>query len=500
MPARSRLPLLVCALVAAGCSSSKDAGLELGAADSTSTGFPARLDVHPAGDSEIQPQSFPIADIAEGTVAVTMASSIVITGTVTGYEIAPMADVEVPGNANVPVQATVRAHLPGTIVDVSTSTDRDGEWQLELPAGQGYVLSVHPEVPAPLPLSVETDLSLLGSQRRDLELDAGVPVFGQVAQTDGAPLPDGAQARLRHDRSGVEGLPTTLSSDGRYLLRALPGEYTLIIDGERTSAMPTIELPLEVSQDDTGIEQNLSVGTLDLAFVEGRIFDAEGDDVDQVVVRFHADSLDGGLTVAATATHETTTNNDGEFRRGLLPGQWTVEVIPPFDDDGAASPLRFSLEVEPDQDVDLGNIELPRRTTAAGLVTDASGNPVSGAIVSFTERGFDGHTYSQTTRGDGQFTRRTPAVPMELTLVPPTPNTAVTRLVVEDPSDLPRLELDEGVPFSGKVEAEGAPLDFALIEVYDDGGAFLGSTVTNGEGSFQLRVLAAPDGLGDTGL
>lgn len=499
MPTSSRLRLWMWVVLAAGCGSSKDDGLDLGTADSSAFGFPARLDVHPAGDSEIQPQSFPIDDIAEGSVAVTMASSIVISGTVTGYEIAPMADVEVPGNTDVPVQAIVRAHLPGTIVDVSTTTDRDGDWRLELPAGQGYVLSVLPESPAPLPLSVETGLSLLGSQRRDLELDAGVPVFGQVAQSDGTPLPDGAQARLRHDSSGVEGLPTTLSSDGRYLLRALPGDYTLIIDGERTSAMPTIELPLEIDQDATGVEQSLSVGTLDLAFVEGRIFDAEGDDVDQVVVRFHSESLGGGLTVAATASHETTTNNDGEFRRGLLPGQWTVEVIPPFDDDGATSPLRFSLDVEPDQDTDLGNIELPRRTTATGQVTDASGNPVSGAIVSFTERGFDHHTYSQTTRGDGQFTRRTPAVPMELTLVPPTPNTAVTRLVIDDPSDLPRLELDEGVPFSGTVEAEGAPLDFALIEVYDDGGAFLGSTVTNGEGAFQLRVLAAPSGLGDTG-
>lgn len=485
--------------LATGCAADDKLAADFATFDTGSTGFAVRVDVHPAGDSELQPQSFTVPDIAAGSLLFEVAPTVTVSGRVTGYEIAPTASVVVPGNPGVAVQATVRAHIPDTIVDVSTTTDADGDWQLELPAGSGYVFSVLPSAPAPLPFSVETGVTLSGSQRRELDLPAGTPVFGQISQ-DGGALPEGSRARLRDVATGIEGLPVPLSSDGRYLLRALPGDYELVIEGETTSAMPRVALPLTVDDDVAGVEQNLNVGTLEVVYVEGRIFDMEGDDVDQAVVRFTSDDLHSQLTVEATGSHTTTTNNDGQFRRGLVPGSWTVEIMPAYEDDGVASPTRFSLELTPGSDQNLGRIELPARTQAQGQVVDSSGSPVSGAIVSFAERGFDGFTYSDTTRDNGQFSRRLPPVPMELTLVPPTPSSAVTRLVVDDPTELPRLQMQEGIPLSGKVSGTADPIEFALIEVYaDDDGAFLGSTVTDREGAFSVQVRAAPEGLGDTG-
>ncbi len=483
-----------------GCGSDKGSADAVAyAGDSSADGFAVRVDIHPSGSSNLQPQSFPVDDLNAGRLLFDLAPTVRLSGTVTGFDFAPLSSVTVPGDPDVPVISEVRARIPGTIVSTQTRTDAKGEWALELPAGTGYEFSVIPETPAPLPFYVEAGLAFSGSQRRDIALGAGVPIFGQVRQDDDGPLPEGTVARLRDRATGVEGPPHLLNSAGQYLLRALPGDYELIIEGEPTSPAPRIAQVLQVGADAPGVEVNLNVGHFDITYVEGRVYDAEGDDQEVAVVRFLADALDPRLTVEATALHETTTNSDGQFRRGILAGDWIVEIIPPYEDDGDASPYRFPLEVDGSGEVSLGRIELPARTQAQSQVLDEAGNPVSGVIVNFTERGFDGFSYSETTNNNGQFSRRLPNVPMDLTLVPPTPNTAVTRMVIEEPGDLPDLQLDVGVVVTGEVTGAGASLSYALVEIYADDGAFLGSTVTDGGGTFSLQVRAAPPGLGDTG-
>ncbi len=485
------LPLI---FAVSGCSAAALdlAGAEKTAFDSGAPAFSLRVDVLPNGDSDLLPQTWYIAD-PSGGLSLDLAPTVEIRGDVRGYGIAPAATV--PGEADLPVVADLVARIDDKLDGAAGVSAEDGSFALQVPAGSGYTLSVVPRTPALLPALIEEDLSLSADQDRQIAIDAGVPVYGQLSLSDGAALPDGTLVRLVHAATGVEGPASEVTATGRYLLRALPGEYLLTVEGDRTSATPRLQSPLTVEPDADAVRQDLSLGELDVVFVDGRVFSEDGDDVDVAELRFTALEL-VGPTIEGTAAHLTTTNNEGQFRRGLVRGRWAVELIPPADDDSGAGPLRLELDLR-DGGASLGDLMLPSLRRVESQVIDVDGKGAAAAVVTFTERGFDGRSYTATTDDDGRFSLQVPDVPLDLNLVPATPTAALTRFVVDSLDELPRLQLEGGQLVTGSLTDDGAPLPFALVEVRDLDGALLARGFADADGRFEVLVRAAPEGVAD---
>jgi len=173
-----------------------------------------------------------------------------------------------------------------------------------------------------------------------------------------------------------------------------------------------------------------------------------------------------------------------------------MEVIPPADDDSGAGPLRLELDLR-SGGASLGELVLPSLRRIEAQVIDVDGKGAAAAVVTFTERGFDGRSYSATTDAEGRFSVDVPDVPLDLNLLPAAPTAALTRYVVDSIDALPRLQLEGGQLVSGELSADGAPLPFALVEIRDLNGALLARGIADNEGRFEVLVRAAPEGVAD---
>jgi len=81
-----------------------------------------------------------------------------------------------------------------------------------------------------------------------------------------------------------------------------------------------------------------------------------------------------------------------------------------------------------------------------------------------------------------------PETELDLTLTPPDDQSAVTFLTLQPGESPPDLILDSGVPIAGVLEVEGDPVPFALIEITTSDGLKVGTTLSNGDGAFSLRI------------
>ncbi len=410
-----------------------------------------------------------------------MRPTVTISGSVAGFAANPYS-ITVPGVENVPVLSTVVLQEPGTIVSSVVQTERDGSFALRLPSGSDYLLSVLPEV-ATLPMRVEDGVEIRGNtDLGELRLDYGAPVYGTIT-SDGMPL--SVSVRLVDAVTGVEGFATLTDAAGFYMLRAEPGEYLVQVEPLTGATMPIVQQPVTLDKDD-GAWAPVDVGIIEPVLVRGVPRTSGGQTMSNAVVRLTATALD---QAQGTMMVETETDQSGGFLIYALPGEWTLEIVPPADVADLTAPLEEALTID-SSEVNLGTLTLSEQITIERMIYDSDGLPAANVLATFTEQGFDHATYSAYTDADGFLTVSVPDVPLDVLLTPSEGEAAVTRRELLSPSVAAEdaWSLSDGVRLSGAVRRPGASGGISIVEVYDEDGIFYGSTLTDAEGAFDFRI------------
>ena len=250
-----------------------------------------RLDIRPGGDL-VRAPILPLTDEdVAADLLVELSPSISMNGIVTGFDATPYASPTVPGNDEIPVQSRIHARIPGTIANNSTTSQaEDGVYELTIPAGSGYQLAVVPIDPAALPFGVWTDETLKDSQQADfapLRFSSTVWCSKRTIYV----CPAWASCTWSTLATGFEGARTETGANGHYMLRAYPGEYTLVFEGDEASYLPRIETTVVV-EDEYGARQDIDVGMVSPVEVSGRVLGADGNGVKDAIVRFTSLELD----------------------------------------------------------------------------------------------------------------------------------------------------------------------------------------------------------------
>jgi hypothetical protein len=441
-----------------------------------------RLDVYPSTE-DLVPQSKETSPERATGLEIELEHSILVSGRVSAWQTTPPPDIEVPGEA-VPVVATVRLEQAGTVSRDATMSDANGSFHLEIPPGDDWVLSVVPSDPPGVPFLVESGLALEEQQSLTAltTLGAGEPVYGVVREAgEGV---DGATVHLVDPETGIAGGGVETDSNGYYLLRALPGTYSLVVTGEAGLYYPTVSVEIDVVEDE-GATFDLDYGVLSPVAVRGRVVEEQGQDLGEVVVRFTALDLDDP---AWSLVVETEADGNGLFRTELLPGRWTVEFLPAYE--LHLTPLTLEIEVGTsayafDEDVVLAGL-----TSLRGRVLGPDGSRQAGVAVQAQELCCAGNVYASSTNADGIVEMEVPAVPLQFTFTPSDAGLAIQHRTVDAATEqLGSVTLPEGEPVRGTVTADGEPVPYAVVEIRgaeDD--RLYGTTLTGEDGSFSARI------------
>lgn len=445
-----------------------------------------RIDVYPnSSGPDLEPQSLLVDDGDDWSkLRFSLSRPVEVEGTITGYEANPGLAADVPGE-EVPVIASISVSRANDIAGGSTTSDADGRFDLELTGGTDFLISIVPIDPSLLPFLVLTDQDL-GDDRRfdddELALGYGEPVYGQVTDSEGKPVTD-CYIGLIDPATGLAGPTVQPSAEGWYQLRAFPGDYILQVTGDTGDTVPTSQTSLAVV-DGEGASLNLDLGKLDPVNIKGQLLDPDGNEVNDATVRFTSTRLE---QEGASLVIETNPDRTGEFLEELLPGSWTVEFIPSIETD--LSPVSTTVEIGTTT-VSMQDVVLPRMVDVVSVVLDPSGEELAGVVVTATEVGFNGRSWSAVSDATGVLSLRVPSTPVRLTLTPPSPSAAITRLDA-DPNvdDLSTLTLVLGVEVSGQVELDGEAIPYTVLELRDpETEELLGSTFTDDLGYFSVRV------------
>ncbi len=469
------------------CSSDTGKGYEIPeSADLVDTPRALRLDVYPPGNLDLLPQTFTVLPEEIEDVYLALAPTLTVTGTVEGTIPSPV-DITIPSSNTEPVEARITLEVPGTVMRAVTTSDARGNYSVEVPSGVGYRAVAVALDPFDLPLYIEDNIVLNDTSPLNIQMGLGIPVSGIAQQTNGATLPTGSRVRLIDDFTGEVGPYAPLATSGEYLLRALPGDYTLLLEGSTGSTMPSVPWTLTVTDEDIAIRQDLEPGTLSISNVSGVVVDEDGRAIDDAEVRFTAISLDD-LPGDTTDVVATDTDRNGLFNRQLPQGTWLMEVIPVYDDVATLSPTMTSIEVS-GSTTEVGSVELPQRANLDARVM-IGGQPARNIVVTAQEQGFNRYTYTASSDDEGWVHFELPNVPLDLTLQSPDADQPITRLEVPSPTDVSRIDLDdEGSLVTGiLLDPSANPLLYALVEIRDDEGTLLGSTITDGSGEFRVTV------------
>lgn len=425
------------------------------------------------------------ADTDWGNLEIDILASIRVSGRVTGYSPTPFG-AEVPGSGQTPVEATVALVREGTISGASVATDEDGNFALYVPPARGYTMSIVPHDGQHLPFMVTTNADFeTVTDLGELDLGYGEPVHGAILDASGTPI-SGARVHLQDLVTGTEGASVLSNAEGRYVLRASPGDYAVVAQGQSGRAIPRIAQDIEV-RDDTSVRVDFDMGDLSVTPVYGQVIDeASGQAIRDVGIRFSSDSLD---SIDGTLEIETETDGDGIFNRSLLPGTWVAQFIPEYDSTLAPSEIVFDV-TENGSGIDLEQIELPPRIEFRSVAIDDLDQPVAGAAVNARELGFDGYIHSTTTDMTGRFELLLPPSPVSLMVAPPGEDLAVTNVFVDPAGEAGSVLVSRGQRVEGQISSVGAGVGFALVEIRDISGLLYATALTDPNGQFQLRMEA----------
>ncbi len=500
---RIAIPAALVLMVGVACSESEtryDVDLSDAESPDADEGFDAamltwRFDVFPttaaaSDDGDLLlPQTFEVPTETD-VIDLRLRPPVRLEGAVTAYQVGPLARSSSPlPGAEVPVRGSLGLWRDGSVHGRTIALDDLGGFALTVVPDVGYHLSVVPADPS-LPVFTSA-LALDRDTVIDLDIGAGAPMWGMVRDGAGAPL-QGVSVRAR-SLMGVATPTTTTAADGSYLLRVSPGAWRIEALGRGNGRDPALaSASVEVAAE--GRQIDVVYETLTTYAVGGRLAPGTGPGVRDGRVRFTATALEGYET-SAKLTVEARADNFGNFDTQLLAGRYRVEAYPA--DDQHLTPVDLG-EVRVSGTLDLGLVTLPPGVNAEGVVLDPEGAPVAGALVDCEEIGFARRFYSTHTDAAGHFAFSVPRVALQCDLVPPgdRADLALTRRVVSfTAAEAALLVLDQGVLIEGRAHYDQAgtlrPLELAVIEVRDQAGQLLGTTLSRaGDGSFSVRITA----------
>ncbi|MFT5681736.1 MAG: hypothetical protein ACI8RZ_002648 [Myxococcota bacterium] len=447
-----------------------------------------RIDVLPtvAINEELEPQSFWLDEQPSWQdIDADLQPTVEITGSVIGFSANPYG-VQVPGTSDVPVLGKVTVYQPDTIVSSTVQTDDNGEFSIRLPAGEGYRIAALPTEPPDLPFYIESDIAMFGNtDLGDISLGYGDPIYGNVHNSADEAID--CTVRLIDAVTGIEGGATQTDASGFYMLRAEPGAYIVQIEPATGNTLPTIREPVSFEEGTGGAQVDISVGEIIPVLVSGIPHSASGQTMYNAIVRLTSVALaqsTGSMVV------ETETNQSGEFLVYALPGEWTLEIIPPAEISDLTAPLEQAIQLD-GSDTSLGIIPLTEQISLLREVLTADGYPAANVLVTFIERGFNNATYTGYTDESGMLEILVPDVHLDVRLTPTaTTASAVTRRELLNPAaDTESIwSLSPGVSIAGQVSRPDGATGFSVIEVYNDTGVFYGSALTEADGSFNFSI------------
>lgn len=487
--------LLLAALGATGCASYDYASTTedgVGGNDTAESDGPGiRLDIYPSGaTSWLSPQSYvPDGGAWEG-LDVALSASVLVRGSISGFVANPnvggSAPVPtVPGTDDAPVVARLTLSQRDGIGAATGWSADDGSFVLRVPGGSAYTLVLAPKDPTTLPPHVVTYPLLEASTTAELTIEVGAPVYGRVWAEGAASLAGATLVLTRADgRAASE--PLTLDEDGHFSMRALAGSYALTVSGPSGSVVPTYSQAIEVDEVE-GAAVDIDLGDLTEVTVKGTAVDADGAALRGVDmrIRFTSLSLDGA---EGTLQVETEVDGDGFFAKPLLPGRWQAECIPSYDESLAPTTFLFTAE---SGTLDLGAVVIPDPVQVTALVTDPSGAPASGVLVSAREVGYDQNQWSTSTGVDGRFTLSLPPDAVVVTLTPNSDDGAITRYAIDAEASalaLQKLPYVFGDTISGALRSGDELISYALVEVRGDDETLYATTLTDADGNFTAQV------------
>lgn len=497
-------------IACASCSGSDaDSGSGNGDTDAVGEYLPIdpadlRIDVTPFTGAVPAQTWTPHAGSAWSDLSIQLSALVEVTGVIRGYVPTPTS-ITVPGEDEA-VEADVVAFVPGSKnSDGTRSSANTGRYTLELPAGSGYMLGVVPTNPA-LPFLALADQSFTRDTDAPFELTESGSIFGYVFDSS-CPPPDpkdvkdcdrvrGARVQLVETETGIGGPVYETESDGYFLLKTLSGVvYDLEVSQGDSASAPIPHLVSSKIWAEPGQNARMDLDLGERAantYLKGRVVDDDGHNVEDVVVRATSISLD---YANGTLTVETETDGSGRFNQAILPGHWSVELIPPYDASLRLSPTTIDVVVE-DGGLDVDDQTLlPRVEVATTVIDPATGNGVIGAAVSVREIGYDGYTFDAISDATGFVSLVATAVPVEVTVTPPSESgRAVTHFAYGGPNEIPaELPLAVGRVFAGTVSAPAVLDGGALLELRLAGEDEPFAAVHTGEdGAFTFRVDVEP--------
>jgi len=470
-----------------------------------------RVDVYPTldltGDSvddgfRALPKSSPRLRV-DGTVDVEVGlieldAPIRFTGRIEGFRLNPQVTA-LPGEI-LPVEATVRLALPGTVQDYVVSTDEFGDFAAWVGPQAVYNLIVQP-LDAAFP-AVQDSLPITDSARDlELTLPVGVPVFGRVATSAGGI--EGARVWLvdaSGDRSGV----AETDDEGWYMVRALPGVYDVVSDGGNPLSRPTITHPDVEVDPDVGAFVNFDYVNQSPALVGGRVVSEVDVDLQGAEVRLTATNLIGYDGVDASWSFSARLQQGDLFLAQVPPGSYDVEALPP---EVATDALRDPLDratapnVSPARRTDvivvddktLVDIELTETKLVLGSVVDEFDRGVEATRVDCSEVGFGERQWSVLTDVFGRFQLQLPQVMVQCRATP-TADSGLAGLsfsFVPGEGEGPLVTLASGVELRGRVVGpDGRPEEFATVSIRrEQDETVLGTGLTDEEGRYAVRVV-----------
>ena len=451
--------------------------------------FRAEADTDLLGPPGALPQTF--AFVLSNDLDLVLREAITLRGTVTGYVAAPWA-FDVPGAPAALANARVSMRLADTIQSANTLTDGSadgilGSFALRLPPADGYAVDVVPDSPLIAPYAAFVDLR--DETPVSFELGLGASVWGRVLNADGSPL---VGARVHGvDARGTATAAAVTDAGGWWLVRVQPATWSFVCEGRDNGRDPVIALR-SVEVDELGVRVDFEYPSLSLGTITGRVIDASGQGVEGAIAQMQAINLDGYAGIEFSAAKGVQTDDDGVFTAVLPPGQWNVELLPP-DSSGLGPVVLGPIAVARSDVADLSDVALPTKVAMVGVVADTDGIVLPGAVVSATEIGFAGRSWTAVTDIAGGFALSVPDVPLAVEILPPGDRSdlALTRLTVAEPgAELLQFGLGVGVRIAGRVlfEDEAEPVPFAVLEVRDADGTRWASGLTGPDGSFELRI------------
>ena len=464
-----------------------DTAMEPDMANSNQRSF--RIDVYPSDAfPSLLPQSYQLDGISDYVgLDIELNQTVTLSGVIQGYEVNPTSDILVPGQVQF-VEGRVELRQANSIAGNVGYSRPDGTYDLQVPSGE-YDLLVSPIFPSNLPFHISESIQVEDNIDFDVEIDAGRPLFGSV-QSGEEPL-TGAMVQVFDVQTNTPSAQFNLTDEGEFRVRLPDDRNDLRIEVFRLASdapIPTIIEEVQLNTDSSFLEWSTDIGPLNEVKVSGRLKHPSGGMYqERALIRFKAIELQQNL---GELTIETNNDTNGTFRADLLPGRWSVSIIPPFGEDTSVAPTEIELIVDENNDIQMEDVFLNASVRVTGNVVDPQGLPASGVIFSCKEEGFDQHVYSTSTDTEGQFSLELPPSPCLATLTPISGNAAIQSFYFTAPSEdqLIELRLESGKEISGSLLFENAIVPFALIEIRDDENNLLASTLSDNDGRFNLRL------------